>query len=227
MGLLVRGNRGPIASLLSAVQRASDIFCYNASMIPTDSDIEALHHRYAPSDKVFTLVYDHCRIIAEIAEWCVKQNNIIVDVDLLRAGCLLHDIGTYALFDTEQLRGNMHNYPQHAIFGAALIVEEGFDARIADMVRTHVLMGLTREDITIANFGMPRKDYLPVSTEARLLCYADRFHSKYPEFNSYPTFLHHLQQRLPTQAAKMQAAAEEFGIPDVAMLAKKYGHPMK
>lgn len=196
-------------------------------MIPDISTIEEVHKRYAQNDFIFKLIYEHCQIVAEIAAWCVQQKNLSVDDDLLRASCLLHDIGTYALFDAKGLDGNEHNYKQHAVFGAALALEEGFDSKIADNIRTHVLMGLTKKEIIEGNFGMPQKDYLPETIEARLLCYADRFHSKQPIFNSYDTFLERLEKGLPEQAKKLRQSAEEFGIPDVDALAKKYGHPIR
>lgn len=196
-------------------------------MISSKTKIQELHRRYARNDHVFSLVYEHCQIVTEIAMWCVEQNNLEVDKKLLEAGCLLHDIGTYALFDAKGLDGNEHNYKQHAIFGAALVMEEGFDTRIADMIRTHVLMGLSKQEIVDNNFGMPQKDYFPTTLEARLLCYADRFHSKHPSFNEYESFLAKLSKKLPHQANKLKTSAAEFGIPDLQALSQKYGHPIR
>jgi len=203
------------------------LLCYNSCMIPDKTMIEEIHRRYAQNDFIFKLIYEHCEIVAEIANWCVEQKNLSVDKDLLTASCLLHDIGTYALFDGKGHDGNEHNYKQHAIFGAALALEEGFDPRIADAIRTHVLMGLSKKEIEEGHFGMPQKDYFPATLEARLLCYADRFHSKHPTFNSYEPFLKKLGSGLPEQAKKLKQSAEEFGIPDIEALAKKYGHPIR
>ncbi len=196
-------------------------------MIPTKEQIKEVHKRYAQNDFVFNLVFGHCKIVSEIAKWCVENKNLTVDKNLLEAGCLLHDIGTYALFDEKGLNGNEHNYKQHAIFGAALVVEEGFDSRIADMIRTHVLMGLSKDEIIKSGFGMPQKDYFPATLEARLLCYADRFHSKKPIFNSYSNFLEKLSVGLPEQAKKLEESAEEFGVPDIEAFASKFNQPIR
>lgn len=196
-------------------------------MVPSLEQINEIHKRYAQNNHIHKLVLEHCKIVAEIAEWCVDKNKLNVNKELLIAGCLLHDIGTYALFDAKGLDGNEHNYKQHAIFGAALVLEEGYDPKIADMIRTHVLMGLSKQEIIYNKFGMPQKDYLPQTLEARLLCYADRFHSKHPTFNAYQPFLNRLKTVLPEQAAKLESAAMEFGIPDVEAMALKYGHPIR
>src|SRR4051794_12618535 len=128
-------------------------------MFPDTPTIKKVLKRYAQNDLVFKLVYEHCEIVSEIAAWCVEQKKLSVDSEILKASCLLHDIGTYALFDAEGHDVNEHNYKQHAIFGAALVLEEGFDSRIADAIRTHVLMGLSKNEIEEGNFGMPQKDF--------------------------------------------------------------------
>lgn len=196
-------------------------------MIPTKLQIEEVHKRYAQNETVYNLVYEHCQIVAEIAQWCVDSNRLSVNNDLLQAACLLHDIGTYALFDAKGALNNPHNYKQHAVFGAALIIEEGFDPQIAEMVRTHVLMGISKGEVIEHSFGLPRNDYLPGSLEAEILCYADRFHTKLPVFNDYDTFLTKLKTDLPRQAEKLKEAAVRFGIPNVAKLAEQYGHPIQ
>ena len=196
-------------------------------MILDKVKIEEVHNRYAQNEHVLNLVYGHCQIVVEIALWCVDQNNLDVDKELLVAACLLHDIGTYAIFDAKGLDDNEHNYKQHAVFGAALALEEGFDIRVADAIRTHLLMGLSQKEIVDSGFGMPQKDYFPATIEARLLCYADRFHSKQPTFNAYEPFLAKLSKVLPEQAEKLRQSAEEFGVPDIEAMAVKYGHPIR
>lgn len=197
-------------------------------MIPTADQIVAVHKRYASSDTVFNLVYTHCRIVSEIALWCADNVQEPVNRDILQAACLLHDIGTYIVFNDEGEAGhNRYNYKQHAILGAALADEEGFDPAIGDTIRTHVLMGLTKQEIIEHNMPLPHKDYEPTTIEGRLLCYADRFHSKRPLFNEYQTFLEHLRRDLPAQADKFAAWSREFGIPDIQRLAAQYGHPVK
>lgn len=198
-------------------------------MVPSDRVIEQLHQKYAPNALVLDLVYTHCKIVCEIAEWCVDQNDITVDSKLLHAACLLHDIGTYVLFDTEGHVENRRLYPLHAVIGAKIIVDEGFDVRIAQAVETHVLLGLSKAEIMQpgSRFIVPVKDYTPQSIEAELLCYADRFHSKHPTFNNPDTFLAKLTTSLPIQAEQYANYLERFGKPDIDQLAKKYNHPIR
>lgn len=197
--------------------------------IPSIEQIKQLHRKYSPNDKVYDLVYGHGRIVSEIALWCVNQmkDSSKVDVTMLEAGCLLHDIGTYLFFDEQAKVTNDRMYVQHAILGAKILEDEGVDQRISEMVSTHVLLGLSKEEIVSHSFPLPYRDYIPTSIEGRLLCYADRFHSKHPIFSTYDFFLRHLETNLPEQAKKFKTWSEEFGIPDIKKMAAKYKHPVR
>ncbi len=197
------------------------------TIIPTLLEIEELHRKYSPNNTVYELVYGHCKVVSEIALWCVGNIPDSVDRDLLEAACLLHDIGSYAFFDDEGDNLNSRLYPQHAILGAKLLEDEGVDIRLTEIVSTHVLLGLTEQEIIDTPWYLPNKNYEPKSIEGELLCYADRFHSKHPTFNSYDSFLTKLSKSLPLQAKKFERWSNRFGLPDIPSLAKKYDQPIR
>lgn len=196
-------------------------------MIPNDVEIRHLHEKYAWNDELLRDITAHCEVTAEIALWCVKARNLEVDRPRLKAACLLHDIGSYIFLATKER--NRSVYPQHAIFGAAILREEGVDEFICETIKTHVLLGLSEEEIKEYNMAMPYKSFEPKSLEGRLLCYADRFSSKGAGvvLNSYETFLANLKKDLPKQAQKFEAWAVEFGMPNIQELAKKYDYPIR
>ncbi len=190
--------------------------------------ITALHRKYAPNDEDLKVVLDHCKVVTEIALWCATNTKEAIDIELLETAALLHDIGSYPFLAAWEVRENYRSYyVQHAMLGAKIVEEEGFDKNIAEIIQTHVLMGLTKADILSTNMSLPLRDYEPTTVEGRILCYADRFHSKDPNFNSYEVFYDRLLESLPEQAKKFRASATEFGIPDLKALAKKYDHPIK
>lgn len=197
--------------------------------MPTIQQIEELHRKYAPNDKVYKLVYGHCQIVNEIAQWCAGNitDKAQIDTDLLQEAALLHDIGTYILFDEEGKIPRGRLYPLHAILSAKIIADEGVDAQVAQLVETHILLGLSKQEILDKPWPLPARDYIPQSVEGELLCYADRFHSKKPVFNAYGGFLDRLKQELPAQASKFEVWSQRFGIPDVDALAKKYNQPIR
>ncbi len=196
--------------------------------IPDIQEIERYHHKYSPNDKVYDLVYGHCKIVTEIALWCAGNlKNENVNAKLLEAAGLLHDIGSYAFFDNEGRVLNKRLYPQHAILGAKILADEGIDERVTELIASHVLLGLTKQEIIDTPWYLPERDYEPQTIEGEILCYADRFHSKHPTFNAYETFLQRLKRSFPLQAKKFENWSERFGIPDVPGLANKYGQPVR
>jgi len=62
-----------------------------AMRVPTDKEIFALHEKYAPTAEALDLVYQHCLIVCGIAEQLHTRAGLDSDIDLVRAGCLLHD----------------------------------------------------------------------------------------------------------------------------------------
>lgn len=195
----------------------------------TTQQIEELHRKYAPNDTVYELVYGHCQVVNEIAQWCAGNisDNETVDTELLAAAALLHDIGTYVLFNNEGKVENERLYPLHAILSSKIIADEGIDTNVASLVETHILLGLSKKEIIEKPWPLPARDYIPKSIEGELLCYADRFHSKKPTFNAYDNFLARLKEDLPQQAAKFEEWSKKFGIPDIDALAKKYQQPIR
>lgn len=201
-----------------------------ATGVPDDEAVRVLHTRYAPSQQVLDLVLTHGRVVADIAQWCAGRVDQPVDRALLRAACLLHDIGTYVLYLEDGSIPNPGVYPLHAVIGSRMLADEGLPEPLWRAVETHVLMGLSRAEITGEDGGspwpLPHRDYLPRTIEAEILCYADRFHSKSPQLNDPERFAADLQRRAPTQARRFRAAIERFGLPDLAALATTYGHPV-
>lgn len=193
----------------------------------TDEQIKQLHKKYAPNQEAYDLVYDHCEIVAKIARECGDRYKGKIDVDLAVLCAMLHDIGTYTLFIPELHTFKEDGYQQHAFIGATILEGEGLPKLVVDAVRTHVLMGITAQEIELNKWKLPYKDLLPQTTEAELLCYADRFHSKHPQFNHHEKFASKLEQGLPEQAVKFQKAIDKFGLPDIGKLVQEYNHPIR
>src|SRR5581483_1546112 len=102
------------------------------------AEIERLHHKYAPNQRVYDLVYGHCQVVAEIALWCAQHvTDVDVDTQYLETAALLHDMGSYAFFDDNGKGLNDRLYPQHAILGARILADEGIDENVTSIIATH------------------------------------------------------------------------------------------
>ena len=184
--------------------------------IPGDHDIRALHERYAPSRAAFGLVYSHCVIVRGIASQLLARSELGLDAELVRAGCLLHDIGVYRLYDTAG-RLDQAQYLRHGLLGYELLRAEGFPEAICRFASCHTGMGLSREDVRRQGLPLPVGDYLAESGEEQLVMYADKFHRKTdpPVFVTADSYAAEVGRFGADKVARFAAMRERFGEPDL------------
>lgn len=183
-----------------------------------------IHKKYAKDEEQLKLIVEHCEIVATIAMWCASKTDKEVDLTTLKTACLLHDIASYGFMHSDFDR---KYYAQHAILGSKIVLEEDFTQQVADIIETHVLLGLSKAEIVAFGFHLPHKDYTPRTIEAEILCYADRFHSKKPVINTYESFTKGLKkQGFNRQLELMDVMVAKYGLPDLEQLAKKFNHPI-
>jgi uncharacterized protein len=196
--------------------------------VPSVEDIRALHAKYAPTQEAFDLVHTHCEIVWSVAQDLIARSAPDVDVDLVRAGCLLHDIGVYRLYDAEG-RLDHKNYVRHGVLGHEILSEEGFPERLCRFCSCHTGVGLTKHDIVSLDLPVPAGDYLAETAEERLVMYADKFHSKTspPTFLTASSYARFIERYGSEKADAFTALRAEFGEPDVRALAARHGHALK
>ncbi|MFQ6068515.1 MAG: TIGR00295 family protein [Candidatus Bathyarchaeia archaeon] len=109
-------------------------------------------------------VIRHCKAVAdfavEIAKAC-KGKGLKVDVDLVRVGAILHDIG----------RAKTHNV-DHGIIGAQIAKELNLSNAVVSIIERHVGSGITENEAE--KLGWPVKSYVPRFFEERIVAYADK-----------------------------------------------------
>lgn len=195
---------------------------------PTVQEIEALHRKYAPNEEVFELVWMHCQIVGDIAMQLAQNSSVTVDTKLMLAGCLVHDIGVYELYD-EGGFGKGQNYITHGIRGEEILKNEGFSELIWRFASHHTGVGLTKKEIVERNLPLPHQDFLAETLEEELVMYADKFHSKTepPYFNSYDYYAEYITRFGKENTQNFARLAEKFGKPNLAPLVAKYGHTLR
>ena len=197
--------------------------------IPTDAEILALHERHAPSPEALDLVYTHCEIVCRIAEQLLPATTgnsaTSINAGLVRAGCLLHDVGVYRLYDDA---GHLDNrgYIRHGVLGHELLRAAGLPEEICRFASHHTGVGLTRDDVIRQRLPLPPADYLADTREEALVMYADKFHSKTtpPTFWTPASYAASIRRYGADKAAAFEDLRAQFGDPDLTLLARAYGH---
>ncbi|MEV8592806.1 HD domain-containing protein [Streptomyces sp. NPDC052012] len=184
--------------------------------IPGPEEIRALHEKHAPTAEAFALVHTHCEIVWSVAEQLISTSRSEVDAELVRAGCLLHDIGVYRLYGDDG-RLDHENYIRHGLLGHEILAEEGFPEPLRRFCSHHTGVGLTRQDITTQGLPLPPADYLAVTREERLVMYADKFHTKSrpSAFLTPDEYAAHVRRFGEDKVTAFEALRAEFGDPDL------------
>jgi len=197
--------------------------------IPGEAEIVELHERLAPHPAALDLVLTHCRIVGRVAEalaaGLAAGTRPAVDPDLVRAGCLLHDVGVYRLYGPDGALDHA-SYVRHGVLGHELLRDLGFPEVLCRFASRHTGVGLTREDVVAQRLPIPVDDYTPHSIEEQLVAYADAFHSKTdpPTFVSPQTYAGRIARFGADKADRFAALRARFGDPDLTALSAQYGH---
>jgi uncharacterized protein len=196
-----------------------------STRVPTDEEILALHQRHAPTPTALELVYTHCVIVGGIAEQLQARSGLDVDSELVRAGCLLHDVGVYRLYDDAGVLDGA-SYIRHGVLGHELLREEGLPEVICRFASHHTGVGLSREDVIRQELPLPPCDYLAETAAERLVMYADKFHSKStpPKLLTADAYAASVRRFGEDKVAAFQAMRAAFGEPDLAPFSAAYGH---
>jgi uncharacterized protein len=192
--------------------------------IPTDREIETLHRDHAPTRDAFESVYEHCRIVCQVAEQYLPS--LEVDAELVRAGALLHDIGVYRLYTAGSL--DTVGYVRHGVLGHDLLAGLGFPETISRFCSCHSGVGITRDDVLRQGLPIPAADYVPETREEELVMYADKFHSKRtpPVFVSGASYEIAVRRWGEDKAVAFADLRHRYGDPDLAGLIDSTGQTL-
>ena len=125
-------------------------------MIPDEKECIALLKKAGCEENVI----DHVKTVADLAVKMAEKCG--ANVELVRAGALLHDIG----------RGKTHGI-EHAVVGAQLLREWGYPEMLVRIVERHIGAGIDEEEAE--KLGLPKKSYIPETLEEKIVAEADNY----------------------------------------------------
>ncbi len=196
--------------------------------LPTIEDIRRLHKKYAPTEDVYRENWQHSVIVKEIALWCIEQSpSLRINVDLVSAGCLLHDIGVYRLFADGQL--DKARYVSHGAIGYEILKDEGFAESLCRFAAYHTGVGISAEEVRDGRLPLPIGDYLAETEEEKIVMYADKFHSKFPSrFQTGEWYCAYLTNKFgKAKAERFMMMRARYGDPPIEDMAARYKQPVR
>ena len=115
-------------------------------------------------EKVSDSVLAHTKAVAEYAVELAgraEAKGHVVDVELVKIGALLHDIG----------RSKTHKV-SHGIEGRNILQRHNVDERLCRIACNHVGAGIGKGEAV--RLGLPAEDMIPETIEEKIICYADK-----------------------------------------------------
>lgn len=129
----------------------------------------ALLRKHIKEDSVYEKVLSHSEAVKEVAVKIaqeIKDNGHTVDIEFVKIGSLLHDIGR------EGYPPKTKEAVMHGVAGAEILRKEGFP-KYALVCERHLGAGITKEDVEKQKLPLTKKDYVPVTVEEKIISYAD------------------------------------------------------
>ena len=110
-------------------------------------------------------VIRHCKSVSNLAVKLATRarlkNGDNVNVELVKIGGLLHDIG----------RSKTHKI-DHGLVGADIVRSFGLPDSIIHIVERHVGAGIPADEAV--KLGLPNRDFIPETLEEKIVSYADK-----------------------------------------------------
>lgn len=170
-------------------------------VIPTEEDCLRILREVGCSESVIR----HCITVKEIAVQIAKMCKKEVDLPLIVAGALLHDIG----------RSVTHSI-LHVVEGSKIARRLGLPEELVNIIERHVSAGIPKEEAV--RLGLGFKDFIPVTLEEMIVCYADKL-ADVNRVKNYSEILEEFRKTIPEAADRLanlrKKICEECEVDDI------------
>ncbi|MBU1344077.1 MAG: HD domain-containing protein [Proteobacteria bacterium] len=172
---------------------------------------------YSPGTKLYQILIEHSLIVTQKSlEIAQTQKHLNPDLEFIQKAAMLHDIGIFfTRSDAIGCRGDAP-YICHGYLGRKLLDEQGLPPEYGLVCERHTGAGITKENIRSNNLPLPQRDMVPISIEEKIICVADKYHSKNPKNAAKKTTTLQIIEDLgkidQDHAKRFSIWAEEFKI---------------
>lgn len=156
----------------------------NAILLDSPWVMDIIQHFYPDDNMLRHILLQHSRSVRDYALACGQRHpELQLDTQLVADAAMLHDLGIFRCHAPGIYCEGNEPYICHGRIGAELLRgiarEEGRDLEpYARVCERHTGAGLTAQEIVEQQLPLPPLDFLPETTEEKLICYADKFFSK-------------------------------------------------
>lgn len=172
---------------------------------------------YQPGTKVYNILVGHSRIVTEKSlDIAGRLPHLNPDLEFIQNAAMLHDIGIFLTRSESIGCFGKASYVCHGYLGRELLDELGLPPEYGLVSERHTGAGITKENIISNNLPLPKRDMVPISIEEKIICAADKYHSKNPKFSgrkiNTSEVIAELQKIQGDHAERFTLWAKEFGL---------------
>lgn len=142
-------------------------------------NVNEIIDRYYPCDNELKRIFIvHAQKVTSLAlEMAARHPELCLDLKFIEEAAMLHDIGIFLTNAPRIYCFGTQPYICHGYLGAELLRSLGYPKHAAVSER-HTGTGIGKEQIVRECLPLPVADFLPVTIEEQLICFADKFYSK-------------------------------------------------
>lgn len=142
-------------------------------------DYQSIIDKYYPEGSLLRniLMVHSCSVADKALKIVDMHPELNADRVFVEEASMLHDIGVFRCDAPGIECYGDRPYICHGMIGAQLLREEGFPLH-AQVCERHTGAGLSLKNVVEQNLPLPHKDFLPLSVEECIICFADKFFSK-------------------------------------------------
>ena len=179
--------------------------------------IAVIEKFYPPDTDLYRILVHHGRVVAkkslDIARTLSHQKP---DLEFIETAAMLHDIGIFMTRAPSIGCTGEHPYICHGYLGRKLLDGLGLDPEYGLVCERHTGAGITKKNIEINHLPLPARDMVPISLEERIICVADKYHSKSPKKKDRQTSTGDIVRKLGSidadHARRFSAWTREFNL---------------
>lgn len=136
---------------------------------------------YTPGTNLYKVLVGHSRIVTEKSlEIAQNFSELNPNLKFIKEAAMLHDIGIFLTRAESIGCTGEAPYICHGYLGRKLLDKEGLPPEYGLVCERHTGAGITKENIISNDLPLPHRDMVPLSLEEKIICAADKYHSKNP-----------------------------------------------
>ena len=179
--------------------------------------LQIIEKFYDPGTRLYDILVNHSRIVTDKSLDIARSlPHLNPDLEFIETAAMLHDIGIFLTRSESIGCFGKAAYVCHGYLGRELLDELGLPPEYGMVSERHTGAGITKQNILLNHLPLPHRDMVPISLEEKIICAADKYHSKNPKFSgktmTTAEVIEGLRKINNDHAARFILWAEEFGL---------------